>query len=231
MKIETYLGGVVFVLASCASAFAADLVVAEARGVGLRTGQMLDSAQPLVLKQGQHVTLISSTGMTFKLDGPYNMVPSADSAQAVGLTQKLAVLFTQRQAREEAGTARGGANVPLPDPWLLDIGHGGTVCIQEGGTPIFWRPDPAQDSTLRVTPADRSWNAESRWPAGQDRISVTTEVPMRGGAAYVISLDGIGVPVTLSTVPSVLLNDVMRAAWMAEKGCDAQAEALLRAVK
>jgi hypothetical protein len=32
----------------------------------------------------------------------------------------------------------------------------------------------------------------------------------------------------VNTVPAALTNDEMRAAWMAQKGCDRQAEALLR---
>jgi len=40
------------------SASAAVLVVAEARGIALKPGATLDSAKPLTLKQGQHVTLI-----------------------------------------------------------------------------------------------------------------------------------------------------------------------------
>src|ERR1700761_1704485 len=56
---------------------AAVLVVAEARGIALKPGDTLDSAKPLTLKQGQHVTLVSETGATLKLDGPYDRPPTA----------------------------------------------------------------------------------------------------------------------------------------------------------
>ena len=46
------------------TASAAVLVVAEARGIALKPGAALDSAKPLTLKQGQHVTLISEAGWT-----------------------------------------------------------------------------------------------------------------------------------------------------------------------
>jgi hypothetical protein len=32
----------------------------------------------------------------------------------------------------------------------------------------------------------------------------------------------------MTTIPGTLTNDYMRAAWMVQKGCEAQAEALLR---
>jgi len=60
---------------ACATAKAADLVVIEARRIALRPGQIVDSTRPLVLKEGQHVTLISPTGATIKLDGPYEKAP------------------------------------------------------------------------------------------------------------------------------------------------------------
>jgi len=34
--------------------------------------------------------------------------------------------------------------------------------------------------------------------------------------------------VAMNTIPAALGNDEMRAAWMVQKGCEAQAEALLR---
>ena len=63
---------------------AATLVVAEARGIALKPGATLDSTKPLALKQGQHVTLISETGSTLKLDGPYNQPPVAAGAGTGG---------------------------------------------------------------------------------------------------------------------------------------------------
>ena len=125
------------------SASAAVLVVAEARGIPLKPGATLDSTKPLTLKQGQHVTLISETGATLKLDGPYNQAPVAAGGTAgVGLNQTLAALVTQRQARAgEFGVTRGTVLADLPEPWVLDATHSGNVCVMEKGTPVFWRPD------------------------------------------------------------------------------------------
>ena len=52
------------------AAAAASLVIVEARGINLKLGTTLDAATPLLLRQGQHVTLITETGSTLKLDGP-----------------------------------------------------------------------------------------------------------------------------------------------------------------
>ena len=213
-------------------AAAAALVIVEARGIDLKLGTTLDAAKPLVLKQGQHVTLITDTGSTLKLDGPYNQPPIAAGGGGVDLSKTLSALVTQRQARSgEFGTTRGVALAALPDPWLIDASHSGAGCILENLTPTFWRPDAKEGSTLSVTPADRSWRAQAAWPAGLARLSITTDVPMHGGETYLVNLGDTESALTLTLVPSSLANDAMRTAWMADKGCDQQAEALAKTVK
>src|SRR5258706_10738517 len=181
----TLLGG------ASVAAKAANLVVVEARSIALRPGQTVDSTKPLVLKEGQHVTLISPAGATIKLDGPYEKAPDADQARAVPVANALALLVTQRQARVgEVGTTRGTAPSVLPDPWVLDASRAGTVCLREGAEAVLWRPDAARDTNLAVVPADRSWKAEARWPAGTDRIMVEAPALIHGGATYLVSLNG-----------------------------------------
>jgi hypothetical protein len=212
------------------SASAATLVVAEARGIALRPGSVLDSTKPLTLKQGQHVTLISETGATLKLDGPYDQLPTAgQTGGGVGLNQTLAALVTQRQSRAgEFGVTRGTVLADLPDPWVLDATHSGNVCVMEKGTPIFWRPDSKASASLAVAPVDHSWNAKAQWPVGQDRITVTTDVPMRAGETYTVNFNGTESAVTLVQVPATLTNNEMRAGWMANRRCEQQAQALLK---
>jgi len=204
------------------------LTVVEARGVGLAPGSSIDSAKPLMLKQGQHVTLISNSGATLSIDGPYNQPPSAGgSGKSLGAT--LAALGTERNARTgEAGITRGAGPGTLPEPWLFDVTHSGNVCLQENTVPVFWRPDDKIATALTVMPVDRSWRSLAQWPAGLDRMTVTTDVPMHGGAAYVVNYAGTEYALAVNTVPASLANDQMRAAWMVQKGCEAQAAALLR---
>ena len=210
------------------AAEAGNLTVVEARGIGLTPGSAVDSAKPLILKQGQHVTLISATGATLSIDGPYNQPPSAGgSGKSLGAT--LAALGTERNARTgEAGVTRGAAPNTLPEAWLVDVTRSGNVCIQENVEPVFWRPDAKTATSLIVMPVDRSWKSRADWPVGLDRMKVTTDVPVHGGAAYVVNYAGTEYALAMNTVPASLDNDQIRAAWMVQKGCEAQAEALLR---
>ncbi len=216
---------------ACGAADAAQLVVVEARGIALNPGTVIDPSKPLVLKQGQHVTLISDSGATLNLDGPYNKPPALGAGQGVTLAATLKGLATEQNARlSEVGTTRGATPAPpLPAAWVIDASRNGSVCLQEGETPVFWRPLTKDTAAVVIMPADRSWRAEANWPAGVDRISPPEFVAVHGDAAYFISLGDVESAITVNTVPAALTNDDMRAAWMAHEGCDRQAEALLRA--
>jgi hypothetical protein len=214
-----------------APAQADELVVVEARGINLHPGDMVDASQPLALKEGQHVTFIAVNGATFKLDGPYDKPPTADLGGGGGTAEALRALVTQQQARiAEAGASRSGAlSVHLPDPWLMDVTRAGNVCLRQSHEPVFWRPDTGRTAEMAVMPGDRSWKAEATWPAGDDRIAAPAGVPVLNGTTYLVSLDGgRSAAVKINIVPSNLLSDAMRAAWMAHQGCEAQAEALSR---
>jgi len=230
MAIKNALGlcALTSLLLAAGATRAANLIVVEARGIALKPGASIDSTKPLVLKQGQHVTLISESGATLAIDGPYSQAPSA-GGQGKSIATTLAALSTEHTARTgEAGVTRGAAITKLPEPWLVDVTHSGSACLQEHHQPVFWRPDATAASSLTVMPADHSWKSQAVWPAGKKELSVTTDVPMHGGAAYVVNFNGSDYAVAMTTIPGTLTNDYMRAAWMVQKGCEAQAEALLR---
>ena len=226
---KAIFAGMLAVLA-CGAVNAAQLIVVEARGIALKPGTPVDSTKPLILKQGQHVTLISDSGATLSLDGPYDKPPAVGGGQGVTLAATLKGLATEQNARlSEVGTTRGATPAPpLPDAWVIDATRNGSVCLREGEAAVFWRPLASQSANLVIMPADRSWRAESSWTAGANRISPPTQVAVHGDAAYFVSLGGVESAINVSTVPAALTNDEMRAAWMARKGCDRQAEALLR---
>ena len=223
--------GFLFLLAPLSAANAAQFVVVEARGVAITVGSIVDPTKPLVLKQGQHVTLVSDSGQTIKLDGPYEKAPVAQ--QGVQLAAAFTGLVTERNARMgEIGTTRGAPQkAPLPDPWLIDATSSGSACLLQGQSPILWRPATTSPVDVIITPSDRSWRAQTKWSTGADRLRLTGDLGVHGDASYFISLNGSESAITISSVPTVLSTDQMRAAWMIQKGCDRQAQALLRAAK
>ncbi|HWA29958.1 MAG TPA: hypothetical protein VG867_02615 [Rhizomicrobium sp.] len=229
MKIRGILfAGVLSLIAGAAQA--AQYVVVEARGVNLKVGSIIDPTKPLVLKQGQHLTLVSDSGQTIKLDGPFEKAPIA--AQGVQLAAAFTALASNNNGRlGEIGTTRAVGKVDLPSPWLLDAVHPGAECLKEGEEPVLWRPTAETAADVVISPADRSWKAQATWPKGDTELPVKRDMGVHGGASYFISVNGSESAVSISTVPSVLSTDQMRAAWMLQKGCNPQAEALLRASK
>ncbi|MBS0273174.1 MAG: hypothetical protein JSR55_01965 [Proteobacteria bacterium] len=210
------------------AAQAAQYVVVEARGVNLKVGAIVDPTKPLVLKQGQHLTLISDSGQTIKLDGPYEKAPIA--AQGVQLAAAFGALASNNNGRlGEIGTTRATGKVTLPKPWLLDAVHPGSECLLEGQQPVLWRPAGDDAADVAIMPADRSWKAQADWPRGDTELPMKKDMGVHGDASYFVSVNGNETAISISTVPASLANDQMRAAWMLQKGCGPQAEALLRA--
>jgi hypothetical protein len=80
-------------------------------------------------------------------------------------------------------------------------------------------------------PADRSWKAQAPWTAGADRLAITGLASVRGNETYFVSLNGAESAIAVDLVPAVLANDRVRAAWMADKGCESQAKAMLRTLQ
>lgn len=222
------------VMLAAAPARAVTLVVAEVRGIDLRPGQSIDGAKPLILKEGQQVTLISTTGRVIKLRGPFDQAPAGEEAgSSADMGAALRTLVTQKLARnEQGGVVRGNAaEVVPPEPWLVDVTHAGNRCLPEEAPLVFWRPDGAAAASLVVTPTDRSWLARADWVAGSDRLTIPRTLPVASRSTYVVKLAAKENAITLITIPAVVDSVVMRAAWMSEAGCDAQALALLRSVR
>jgi hypothetical protein len=213
------------------SANAAQYIVEEARGIAApAVGSVLDPTKPLVLKQGQHLTLISDSGQTINIDGPFEKAANVQGVQLAAAFGGLVVNSNSQLGK--IGTVRSGnSKAPLPAPWLIDATSSGSACLLDGSTPTLWRPVAAGAADVVITPSDRSWRAEAKWVNGADRLALKGNLGVHGDAAYFVSLNGSESAITISSVPSALSNDQMRAAWMVRKGCDRQAEALLRASK
>ncbi len=235
-RVRTILLG----LALCAPAGlagAADFVVVKSEGADLAVGQAVDGATPLTLKSGQRVVLIGATGQTIRLRGPWDKAPATDAATAPApdAATALKALLTRSLARSEntAAVRAASPQVMPPEPWLLDVSHDGDRCLPENSPVIFWRPGGAgADAALSLSPSDRAWEVRIAWPEGTDRLRLPPTLIPRTAffnhASYLVAQDGKTARITLVAIPRAASTDAMRAAWMIEEGCHAQAQALLR---
>jgi hypothetical protein len=209
-------------------------VVVESRGVDLAPGATIDGSQPLTLSEGQEVVLISSTGRTLKLLGPYNQAPAGPGGESgTDVVAALTSLVAQQGPRsDKVGLVRGAeTEVVPPQPWLVDVTHAGNRCVREGQPIVLWRPTGEGAAKLAITPYDRSWRIHAEWPAGAHEVVAPKSVPFHDDATYTISLNGTEKTINLISIPASVDTDAMRAGWMVQKGCEAQAQALVRGLK
>ena len=221
------------VMAIAAPAFAkVDMVVMEARGVKLAPGQVVDGSVNLTLTEGQQVSLMTQDGKVVKLKGPFDKAPAPGEAATANVQLALQLLVTQESARERAGVIRGGPGMVIPpDPWLVDVSSAGLRCLQADTTITLWRQDASAAQPVEIAPNDRSWKADVDWQASSHYLTLPHNVPLRRRTPYVVKIGGKEVNVTLVTLPDTLTNDAMRASFMMENGCDAQAKALFSKIE
>jgi hypothetical protein len=218
---------------TASAALAANLIVVDARGGGLKPGQTIDSAKPIALKEGERATLIGPDGRTVTLRGVFSGPPMASAGDTRNPKAALAALITNRNARATAvGAIRAGANAqPLPDPWLIDISRPGPRCIREGEQQVWWRPDTAQVESFTVYPVDRSWRADFGWQEGQDRMAAPRLSRLDGANTFIIRNGDQDNAISLSVIPKGVDDPLVLSAWLVEKGCFQQADALLKTVQ
>jgi hypothetical protein len=222
-------------LLSCAAstATAASLVVLEARGAGLKAGMHIESNALLVLKEGERVSLIGPDGSSITRKGPFNgpvlATAGTDANANTNTKQALGALLASRDVRSSAvGVIRAGiATVKIPEPWLIDVTRPGPRCLIEGERPVWWRPESAAADHFAVFPVDRSWRADFVWEQGQDRQIVPPLSRFDRTRLFFIKYDDQEFAISLHIIPADLDNNLVLAAWMLEKGCLQQADALL----
>ena len=208
------------------------LIVMEARGVSLKAGAQIDGDQILTLKEGERLTLIRSDGTVLTLRGPFSKTPAPASAVASDPKQALAALINTRAARTSSvGVIRAGEEVmPLPEPWLVDLSRSGMRCMIEDQTVTFWRPDASQEIRFTLVPSDRSYKADFVWPRGSARLAASKLEFKNEFNFFTIQQTDQEFALQLMKLPKAIAEGdrVILIAWLLEKGCTQQADALLR---
>ena len=219
------------IIGTASAAMAVELVVVEARGVtGLKQGDVVGDTQPIKLEDGQMVTLVAEDGSILTLRGPYDQAPVGGGG-GVDVASALDALTTGK-SRNVTGVIRAAnLDVHLPSPWLVDVSHPGVSCLRLGDQPVLWRASDSAGATLTMMPADRSWRAQTEWPVGSATLQAPSNFPIKDGRTYLADFGGKAVAVTLTQIPPKVTSPRMQAAWMLEKGCVAQAEALLKTAR
>lgn len=229
-----------FVLAAClilcgvtlaSLAFAAEMVVIESTAPELAPGQTIDGAEPLKIPAGAMVVLIAEDGQHVRLKGPYSGVPDARSTSGgSSLLGSLSRLLT--------GPSKGSASLAvmrtpkpkdLPEPWLINVERTGDHCVKQSAAKVLWRQRASRFETLTLKALPEGSKASVPWHRGESRTAWPDELPLAHEAQYLARLSGsmAARKLTMHMAPKDLPTAAHYAAWMADRGCSAQAKAML----
>lgn len=215
---------------STAAAAEPEWVVLETRGTAFKPGQKIPAGTTLALQEGERVLLIRKDGRTLNLRGVFKGVPVLNDAAVDTAREALSALLTRRDDHiKSVGVVRAGLDVAtLPDPWLIDASRGGARCLRENTLPRFWRPDASRAMPFSLAPADRTWAVDVAWKAGEKTLLLPPIARVAQQNLVLVTLDGEEFALALHLIPAGVDDGLVLAAWMMEKGCLQQADALLR---
>ena len=214
-------------------AAAQDLVVIASSASAIKAGQMVKSGAVLDVPAGANVTLVSQSGKTIVLKGPFSGVPSGGGAGGGGdksLVASLSKLMSASGGKSAAlGAMRSGIAKEPDDPWTVDVGRSGTHCVPVGGPVTLWRGAAAKASSIRIKNMTAGAKAEVAWPAGAKTLEWPAAATVADDNTYLVRLKGkkSATKIILHLVPAELPSTPHKAVWMAEKGCVKQAKHLL----
>ncbi|MEO5365738.1 MAG: hypothetical protein H7831_05185 [Magnetococcus sp. WYHC-3] len=218
---------VAVLLASGLAQAASGWVVMKSQAEGFKPGQAIADGQSVKLEAGKALTLISSSGKTLKLSGPFEGVPGAENVAGAGsqMVDSLRNLVAKReQSTSSLGVTRAASmERSLPDPWLVDVSHEGHRCIQEGRPLVLWRTFSESNAPVVLTETRTGWRGEVTWPAGYSKLAADPSMPLTDGSRYTVDASGRELSITLHVIPAAVAQGAVLSAWLAEAGCEEQA--------
>lgn len=220
-----------------APGLAADLVVIASDDPSIALGTKIDGSKPIAISAGASLVLVSSTGRTIKLAGPYSGKPEPSATgDDDGLVDSLSQLI-----KEEGGSSttlavfRGGLDktpIGRPDIWGVDIAREGRYCLRPDRPAMLWWYAARPGAVVKLSDnEDESGGARIRWPQSKKYTAWPDALALSDGATYVARFRSgdTGTPLTTVLMPA-LDTDAHRAAWMAKHGCARQALGVLDAM-
>ena len=159
-------------------------------------------------------------GRAQRLNGPSSLKAAPAKPAERKMLETIASGLQRAQARRiEFGVVRGGAGDEHPgDPWMIDVSHNDTVCIQAGTIPVLWRADAS--ATLRISIEDRESGARRffTWREGAVTAAWPAELDARTGDFLVSDSLGASRQLHMVVVPAALKDGALLAE-LAAQGC------------
>lgn len=217
-------------------AWAEDLVVIESTLPAFAPGATVKGESPIKLPEKSKLVLVSETGKTVTLTGPYD--GKAGQAGGKGGDGKLisALSTLVRSTQEDAqsvGAIRAAGIKTRADALRINLSESGDYCLTSG-SPEITRYQSESGAKVTVNAVKGDLKASLDWPKGG--INFTgwpASLPIEDGATYLVEQDGKDsrTMLILHMVQDQAPTDAHRAIAMAEQGCMEQAKMLLALLK
>jgi hypothetical protein len=232
-----YAATVVAIVASLGAAEAAEVVVLESTSPRYAAGQTVEAAQPVMLADGETLTIATEDGRLARIVGPYNGPPIGSEADESVARRALAqLLATDRPEVGGIGGVRGDApseslTDTRPDTWFVHAERSGDQCALQGKNVQLWRENAGAAAAMEIRVSLDDTAAQARWNAGAHDTAWPDSVALTDGTIYLLRGEGAvrSVPMRLHLLPPGLGTPGLAAvAWLAARGCTEQARLALR---
>lgn len=219
-------------------AAAADLVVLESSAPMYAAGRMISATTPIKLTAGEFVVVVTEDARLVRIVGPHDGPAIGAPPDESSVRKAIERLVSADPPRVGGvGAVRGGVEDAAgsdtrPGPWLLHSEINGEQCALRDRAIELWRETPLAAATAHITSADNDAAAPVSWAEGSARAVWPAEaVPALDDRIYLVRFDGatrsVAIRVRLLD-PALASSGLAAAAWLAAKGCTAQARLVLR---
>lgn len=226
---------------SSAYAQSAEYIIFDVKGTaeGLSErfvlGAVLKDGDKIDIPADSEVRLLDKSGEVIVLTGPLvgtvadedgGSKKAEDGSNALQVIGKL--MFGKNNLVNNLGAARALESVKTEQgdiqPWVPVISKPGTYCLPMD-SPIFGRTNASKKAKVTVISGSEIFN-EKIWKEDEKSISVS-EMIEKGTDRYTLFLSTLASESSIHLLDRSNMNITEQIAWMAERGCKAQAIQLL----
>ncbi len=241
VRIAVYLIGA---FSAIATARAAEQVVLESNNARYTAGQTFDLSTVISLDEREFVLLATEDGRILRISGPYTGV-ATDAPDAPSDSEESNVRRAIRQllgaGPAEAGGlggVRGGSEArelladTRPDPWLLHTEITGDQCVVRDTPVRLWREQAGPPASAEVTDVAARESAPVRWRTDETSAKWPLAAQPLDDHVYLVRPAGElrSTAIRVHTLaPELTDKGLTTAAWLAARGCTAQARLVLGA--
>ena len=228
---------VTLLLAGGLAARAEDYVVVESSAADIKTGATIAAGTNLTIPDKARVVLMSSSGQTVALNGPFKGPPPAANGSGDSSAFKAVVaMLGSGDERQVPGAVRAAdvawrndSTKSLKDVVAINATDGGDVCLYDPAAAQVTH-NPAKAGAMVIHATDGDTTATVTWPAQTSVLPWPKQLKLEDGSTFLIEQpdQSEAALATVHLLPAdKAKTDVERVAQMAEAGCKDQARLLL----